>query len=254
MKCFSSEFAHNYGSYSFGYCNYCEYEDGDALNAVYDKGYLPYSGSADVWRTFYMARSARIALSTWEPNSENRRVLRTHDGELTRTVHARANFMVTDAFTDFCLSYFERHHGTHTMPRERFLHILDEPALTHIVEYTKDGALAGYVFLVEDERMSHVWFYFYAPEFTKASFGMWFLLNEAREAQADGKKHFYIGTTYGDKSRYKTNFANLEFWDGAQWLQDKHNREVKERINNDHLELVDSMDAFKKTREKNFFE
>ncbi|MAZ67380.1 hypothetical protein CL652_01265 [bacterium] len=252
MRFFSSEFAHNYGTYSFGYCNYCEYEEGDSLNEIYDKGFLPYSGSDDVWNTFYMARSARIVLLDWEPNSENRRVLRKHDDEFDRAVHSRNDFATNEEFTKFCLSYFERHHGAHTMPRKRFEHVLKEGALTHIIEYKSEGELAGYVFLAADKQMSHVWFYFYAPEFAKSSFGMWFLLNEARVAQQEGKEYFYIGTAYGDKSKYKTNFSHLEFWDGAQWQQDKNNREVKGRICNDHLDLVDKTDEFK-SQKRNFF-
>jgi len=252
MRCFSSEFAHNYGTYSFGYCNYCELEKGDSLHEVYEKGYLPYSGSEDVWGTFYMARSARLSLQEWEPNSENRRVLRAHDEAFTRTVYPKDEFPNTEEFLKFCLAYFERHHGAHTMPKERLEHILQESALTHIAEYKNGKDLAGYVFLADDERMTHVWFYFYAPEFAKSSFGMWFLLHEARVSKEAGKEHFYIGTTYGDKSKYKTNFSNLEFWDGAKWVQDKNNKEVKERIKNDHLDLVETVDVFKTTK-KNFF-
>lgn len=252
MKFFSSEFAHNYGSYSFGYCNYCTLESGDSLSLAYEKGYLPYSGSKDVWSTLYMARSVRIALNAWVPNSENRRVLRTYDDTLTRTEYAKKDFPATDSFTTFCLSYFERFHGAHTMSRERFEHIMQEDLLTHIVEYKKDDVLAGYVFLVAHTDMAHVWFYFYAPEFAKSSFGMWCVLNEARVAQEAKKKFFYIGTAYGDKSRYKTNFSNLEFWDGGVWLQDKNNTEVKGRIHNDHLDLVETTDAFKAGKD-NFF-
>ncbi|PCH91483.1 hypothetical protein COB80_02475 [Candidatus Kaiserbacteria bacterium] len=251
MNFFSSEFAHNYGTYSFGYCNYCECEEGDRVSEIYDKGYLPYSGSSDVWKTYYMARSARIDLPQWEPNSENRRVLRAHEHSFTRTVHDSKSFVTDETFMEFCLSYFERHHGAHTMPRERLEHILQD-SLTHIVEYRTEEKLAGYVFLVQTSEMTHVWFYFYAPEFAKSSFGMWFLLNEAQIAQEAGATHFYIGTTYGDKSKYKTNFSNLEFWDGRTWLQDTKNREMKTRIHNDHLDLIDVTDEFKKSKENYF--
>lgn len=252
MKCFSSEFAHNYGTYSFGYCNYCVYEERDTLAEVYDKGYLPYSGSSDVWSTFYMARSARIVLPEWKPNSENRRVFRKHDGALERSIYTKDTLPITDAFRAFCLSYFERHHGAHAMPPDRLDHILHERVLTHIVEYRYGDALAGYVFLVADAHMTHVWFYFYAPEFANSSFGMWALLNEARVAQNERKDFFYLGTAYGDKSKYKTNFSHIEFWDGARWRTDKNNSEIKSRIRNDHLDLVDAVDDFKSGKHNYF--
>lgn len=252
MKMFSSEFAHNYGSYSFGYCNYCEYEPNDSFFDIYQKGFLPYSGSEDVWNMFYMARSARVNVSEWEPTSENRRVLKKYSEAITRKVYSRKEFEISEEFTSFCLSYFSEHHGAHTMPQERLLHILQEKALTHIVEYRDGSELAGYVFLVSDVHMSHVWFYFYAPSFAQTSFGMWVLLNEASVAQHEDKKYFYIGTAYGDKSRYKTNFAHLEFWNGNEWKQDTKNEEVKTRIKNDHVTLVEATDTFKKDK-KNFF-
>ncbi len=252
MKLFSSEFAHNYGTYSFGYCNYCKYEAGDSLSEIYNKGYLPYSGSSDVFDTFYMARSTRLYLKDWKPNSENRRVLRKHKDTFKRTKYIKRDFTISEDFKEFCLNYFKEHHGKHTMPKGRLEHILQEQALTHIVQYDVAGELAGYVFLAQDADITHIWFYFYAPEYSKNSFGMWVMLNEALEAQKDGQVYFYLGTAYGDKSRYKMNFSNLEFWDGAIWQQDKKNNEVKARIKNDHLDLVDSTDNFKKSK-YNFF-
>jgi len=252
MRFFSSEFAHNYGTYSFGYCNYCVREERDSLFEIYKKGFLPYSGSSDVWNTFYMARSARLALSNWEPNSENRRVQKKYEEKFTRTLYTKEDFVVTKAFEDFCLSYFERHHGAHAMPEERFLHILKENALTHIAEYREGEKLVGYAFLASDNEMTHVWFYFYAPEFSDSSCGMWLFLNETGIAQKGGNNYFYLGTVYGDKSKYKTNFSNLEFWDGEKWIEDVGNKEVKSRIKNDGLELVEVTDKFKADKE-NFF-
>lgn len=252
MRTFSSEFAHNYGSYSFGYCNYALRESGDPLSTLYQAGYLPYSGSHDVHETFYMARSTRIHLPGWEPNSENRRVMRLHDTVFERTEHAIGDFKTDDSFRSFCLSYFERHHGAHTMPPERLDHILTEGALTTIVSYAIQGSPAAYVLLPQDAHMSHVWFSFYAPELAQQSFGMWVLLNEARQAQAANREYFYLGTAYGDKSRYKMNFSSLEFWDGTRWLQDRDNSEVRSRTKNDALSLTDFTDVFKKDKE-NFF-
>jgi len=253
MKIFSSEFAHNYGTYSFGYCNYAVYENGDTLSDIYTKGYLPYSGSQDVTNTLYMARSTRIALPNWKPNSENRRVSKKYPQEtITRTEYTKDAFEFTDEFYTFCLAYFERHHGKHTMPRKRLEHIVQESALTHVVEYKDGDTLMGYVFLAQDQQMLHVWFYFYTDELAKSSFGMWVMINEATVAQEKGKRYFYLGTAYGDKSRYKMNFSNIEFWDGEAWLQDTKNKEVKGRIKNDHLELVESTDSFKKGKDNYF--
>ncbi len=54
MKLFASEFGHSYETYSFAYSLYLEREEGDTLSEIYEKGFLPYSGSRGVKNIFYM--------------------------------------------------------------------------------------------------------------------------------------------------------------------------------------------------------
>ena len=64
MRTFCSEFQTRYETYSFGYCLYAELERLDELAAVYDAGYLPYSGDPGEPRLlFYRARSLRVRLA-----------------------------------------------------------------------------------------------------------------------------------------------------------------------------------------------
>ena len=46
------------------------------------------------------------------------------------------------------------------------------------------------------------------------------MIDAVREAQKSGKKYLYLGTVYGDKALYKTNFKNLEWWNGNEWISD----------------------------------
>ncbi len=36
-------------------------------------------------------------------------------------------------------------------------------------------------------------------------------------AKENNLKHYYLGTVYGEKALYKTNFNGLEYWDGNTW-------------------------------------
>lgn len=219
MKRFRSELAHSYATYSFGYCEYAERESNDALSALYDGGFLPYTGAAKIANTLYMARSARVRLKEFEPTSENRRVLKKFDGYLVRTVTPLSAFERDETFLNFCLDYFGKRHGD-TMPRERLQTILDAGFITDVVTYTKDGAIMAYVLLAQDDSCSHFWFSFYDLTYIRQSLGLWLLLDCARAAQREKKTHYYIGTVYGEKGLYKTNFPALEFWDGATWNDD----------------------------------
>jgi hypothetical protein len=41
-----------------------------------------------------------------------------------------------------------------------------------------------------------------------------------RDAKKAGLTHYYLGTVYGAKALYKTNFEPVEWWDGLQWQRD----------------------------------
>lgn len=249
MKKFSGEFVHSYQTYSFGYANYAELEKGDLLSDMYALGYLPYSGSPDAKNIFYMARSARIPLSSWEEASENRRIGKRFDGKLSRIEHLIADFDFEDKkFLDFCLAYFTERHGKEVMPEERLLFILKSGIVTHIVEYREGEALLGYVLEARDEKMTHFWFSFYDLAHMRQSLGLWLMLDCLREAKKQGKKYFYVGTVYGEKALYKSNFEPLEFWNGEKWM--KNGRTLKELARKDALKSIPIGDAKKEDWKK----
>lgn len=249
MKKFKSEFAHSYATYSFGYCEYAVLDVGDSFGPTYSEGFLPYSGAPHIERTLYMARSARINTSSFSLNSENRRVLKRFDETLTRTIVPIADFDTNnETFRDFCLNYFSKRHGENVMPKERFETILQAGFITHIVVYTDSSAnIVGYVFLCNDTTMSHFWFSFYDLSYAYQSLGLWLMLDCARYAQEQGLSHFYIGTVYGEKALYKTNFEGLEFWNGEQWIPDT--KLLRTIARNDHERIHDGLDRWKETHD-----
>lgn len=234
MRLFSSELAHNYETYTFGYTNYAEREANDSLRDIYEKGFLPYSGSRDVRDIFYMARSARVVLSDFELSSENRRIAKKFDGSFTKDRIAKKDFTADESFYTFCLAYFATQHGA-VMPRERLTHIMECGLITHVLTYHKDGKVAAYILEVEDGAMGHYWFSFYAPEYAKQSLGLWLMQDALTDAKHRGLSHYYLGTVYGEKALYKTNFEPLEWWNGTTWLADvgslkEHGRRDGDRV------------------------
>lgn len=219
MKRFKSEFVHSYATYSFGYSEYAEREREDTLAEIYAEGFLPYTGIRDIKDMLYMARSARVRLADFAPTSENRRILKRFDGTLERTITPLSDFELSDDFLEFCLAYFASRHGA-VMPRERLETILNAGFITDIATYTKDSARCAYVFIAQDRSCSHFWFSFYDLHYIRRSLGLWLLLDRARAAQQEGKSHFYLGTVYGEKGLYKTNFPALEYWNGNAWSDD----------------------------------
>ncbi len=247
MPKFSSEFAHNYKTYSFGYANYYRRAKRESLSSVYASGFLPYSGSRGVKDTFYMARSARVPLSSFSLSSENRRVARKFDGHFERLSTPFPKFKITDGFINFCVGYFDGRHGAAIMPRDRLLSILDSGLVTHIVSYLKDDAPAAYVFEVSDRHLTHFWFSFYDLSLIWQSLGMWLMLDSARHAQVNNHTHFYLGTVYGEKALYKTAFKGLEYWDGDRWVGDI--KKLKSLSRSDTTRTLSGLDLWKSSTE-----
>jgi len=242
MKKFSSEFSHNYKSYSFGYANYCLKEKGDKVSDIYHLGFLPYSGNPGVKDVFYMARSARVPLNLFSLTSENRRIAKKFDGEFLCQSFLIKDFDIKNGeFISFCAEYFAKRHGPLVMPRERILTILQSGLVTHIIVYYKNSKPVAYVFEVSDSTATHFWFSFYDLEYVHQSLGMWLMLNSARIAKENNKKYVYIGTVYGEKALYKTAFKNIEYWNGDIWINDIKKLKILSHTDNDRtISLVDA--------------
>ncbi|MDQ5962468.1 MAG: Acetyltransf 6 protein [Patescibacteria group bacterium] len=242
MKIITSEFGHSYETYSFAYTIYAKREKEDDLASIYEKGFLPFSGAKDVYDMFYMARSIRSYVRTWEPTSENRRVLKKFDGEFTKHSRTVEDVRHDEGFFDLCLSYFNLAHGN-VMPLERLELILDTNLISRVIEYRKDATPVAYLLLVEGENFSHYWFSFFKQEYTRSALGMWLALDHIREMQ--GKKdYFYFGTGYAEKALYKTNVEPLSFWNGTEWVHDV--KLLKALCRSDTIRHIDNhKDAFK---------
>lgn len=207
--------------------HFCEREGDEPLEALYTRGYLPYSGAQDLHNIFYSARSARIVLPEFEMSSENRRIAKKFDGKFTKERIAYADIGRDNVFVEFVLQYFRERHDPGAMPRERLEVILQSGIVSTVVRYSESGVVRGYVLEVEAPGMRHYWYSAYDLTLMHQSLGLWLMLDCLRDAKAAGAEHYYLGTVYGAKALYKTNFAPLEWWSGTAWSRDvaalKHN-------------------------------
>jgi arginyl-tRNA--protein-N-Asp/Glu arginylyltransferase len=199
---------------------FIERED-EPLATLYSQGFLPYSSTENLHNVFYSARSARIALPELALTSENRRIARKFDGQFSKERAPLPGFNADEAFYSFCLDYFAAKHGADAMPRARLKTILSAGLITAVATYRNaEDAVVAYVLEVAEGAMAHYWFSFYDLVLAKQSLGLWLMLDCARDAQARGLAHYYLGTVYGHKALYKTNFEPLEWWSGSAWSRD----------------------------------
>lgn len=218
MKTWKEEYSHDYSHYKFGYTSYAQLEHGDKLTDIYCKGFLPMSQSNTAEKQFYEARSFRVPLETFAPTSENRRVLRQWTQHPERVLTPASQFDFADQkFQNLCKTYLKN--VLHIDEQEKLSNILKANLITDVVTYINDDEIQGYVLLIQDAAMTHYWFSFYTLTQIKKSFGVYMIMREIQAAKDSKKQHIYLGTCYGAKGRYKTNFKPFEYWDGAQWTQ-----------------------------------
>jgi arginyl-tRNA--protein-N-Asp/Glu arginylyltransferase len=229
MRIFHREFGSRYESYEFGYSVYASLEANDALSEVYGAGFLPHSADPNVRDLFYMARSVRVPLNAFKLTSENRRILKKFE-DFTSVFLTKEELAADASFLPCFLSYFHARHGERVMTEERARGILATPHPLRGIRYEKNGAVAGYVLEIPENGFAHYWYSCYDPIYTGTSLGMWLMLDAVLRAQKEERDYIYLGTAYGSKGRYKTNFEPLEFWDGSEWGRDT--KELKRLIGN----------------------
>jgi hypothetical protein len=221
MRTFHGEFAHDYGTYAFGYQVHGELTEGEDAHIAYEQGFLPRSNDPAVTNRFYMARSVRVPLTRYAPTSENRRILKKFDGTLEEAVLSREALSKDESFKSLFLSYFEKKHGIGVMSKDRLDGIFRTPLPLRGIRYSTQGTPVGYALEIADHGFLHYWYPVYESERAGTSLGMWMMLDAVRRAGSEGRLYAYLGTAYGEKGRYKMNLEPLEFWNGEEWKDDR---------------------------------
>ncbi len=243
MRIFFSEYNTDYTSYTFSYAVYCVKEQQEELPAIYDKGFLPYTGDLSLPEDiFYMARSLRVNLAAFSSTSENRRVDRKIQPlQIQMYLQPKKDFHWQDeVFQQFCAAYAEERFSGGSMDHDRLQYVLSRETLTHIFTFQSEAKTYGYVFAVVQGNMLHYWFSFYDTAFMRShSLGKWMMWKVIDWAKQQNLSFVYIGTCYKEKSLYKVrDHKGAEFYDGSQWNND---------IN--RLKKLCSMDEVKKEKD-----
>lgn len=254
MKIFFSENQPDYSTYTFNYAIYCVKETQDELPEIYNKGFLPYTGNlkiaADI---FYLARSLRVNLEQFADTSENRRINRKIEPlSIEITLHRKENFDIeSPAFLDFCMSYAADRFSGNAMTIERLKFVLQKETGNHILSFSANGEILGYILASIEGNTFHYWYAFFNQEYMKShSLGKWMMWRTIHWSKEQGLEYVYLGTCYGRHSLYKVrDHKGLEFFDGSRWNSDS--KLLKELCKTDS-EKIDK-DRFKLSEDPNTF-
>jgi leucyl-tRNA---protein transferase len=254
MKTFFSENTPDYSSYTFNYTCYAVKENQTELDAIYEKGFLPYTGNITIEKEiFYLARSLRVNMTQFDNTSENRRVVRLVEPlKIKLDVIEKSKFDLQDAgFKDFCTGYIAERIGDDNMSLERWDYILKQETGTHFFKFYNETQVFGYVLAAITPKAVQYWFAFFDTNFMRShslgKYMMWAVIDWARQNE---KEYVYLGTAYKPAALYKIrDHKGLEYFDGRGWNQDV--KQLKAWCETD-LEPK-TMDRFKTEIEPNVF-
>lgn len=191
----------------------------EQIPSIYDHGFVAFG------HQFKMARSIRIDLSSFQVNSENRRLLNkalAHQPEIHFQKKTDVAYIHSDAFIQRCINFSQlRYVDAGYLTQESYLEICENPLITHIVSLHLDGAMRGTVFVCHHGDMLHYWHAFYDLDFNalhKLALGKYLMLKTIQLAQELRCSHIYLGAAYDKSDYYKIkDWCGLHWWDGCAW-------------------------------------
>jgi arginyl-tRNA--protein-N-Asp/Glu arginylyltransferase len=216
MKLLFSEAAPDYTHYIFPYAIWAFPEMGEEPHLFFEKGFLPSSKNLD---RFYLCRSVRVALREFSPSSENRRVMRKC-ANITFELVRREQFVFTEPWREFCLTYADIKFGKEVMTSERLDNLMNSRITSHLLLFRDQAANkeVGLITLyLEPPHVAQYYYAFYDLNYYRQNLGM-FMMTAAVDYFAKEKfDHIYLGSCYSQNALYKTQFAGAEFFNGACW-------------------------------------
>lgn len=227
---FRSEGPILYDRYQFGYCEWAELDEAgetEGLGGFYGDGYLPYSANPqDPRHLFYMARSLRVPLDRLAMDKKRRYNHREWENHgLQRKLFSKSEFVEQfgDRTADLAQSWMKARFGKAYLGTERYAHIFAKPFLKDVLTWTKNGQLVAFALIVRGGWGAHYWYVFYQNgEAGILPPGHGYLADFLLWARGERLPYAYLGTTYGNGSRYKSRGINaVEFWDGSGWNSDR---------------------------------
>lgn len=219
MKLLFSEAQPDYARYLYPYVIWGLPEPGETPADFFAAGFLPASPRLD---RFYLCRQLRLPLAGFEPNTENRRILRKGAG-IEATLVPRATFAYTAAHRATWLAYAAERFGPGVMTRARLDTLLSSPVISHLLVFHDSATrqeVGAVLLYLEPPRVAFYYYAFYELTGRDRNLGLVMMTQAAEWFAAQGYAHLHLGTCYSERALYKTRFDGLEYFNGFRWSAD----------------------------------
>lgn len=234
MKLFFSEFKPNYSKYHFPYQVWLLKEDGDKVEEIYERGFLPIRSIPNV---YYLARSLRVDLLKFKLSSENRRILRK-SADFESDLLPLSEFNYTPQIQKFCKDYMIKKFGRLSIAAAGIRSIFKGGIYNYLFVWKerKSQKEIGYAVCFISSFLTHYAHAFYDLEYFQRSLGARMILEAVMWSKESNKKYIYLGTCYEKNALYKTEFKGIEFFNGFRWSENLE--ELKELLKDADREYI----------------
>ena len=216
MKLLFSETSPDYSRYLYPYVIWAFLEPHETPADALAAGFLPSGPNLD---RYYLVRQIRVPLQGWQPNSENRRVLRKAVNTRCSLI-PKADYCLDEARRQRWLAFAEERFGAGIMPAERLSKIWEGPVISHVLHFTdalSNAELGTVLLYLEAPRVAYYYYAFYDLTGPERNLGMQLMTRAVEQFAATGFEHLHLGTCVTEAALYKTQFEPLEFFNGARW-------------------------------------
>ncbi len=216
MKYIFKEYTKENQGYEYPYKVYLEKEDGDDIDEIFEKGFLPSRIKKDF---FYLSRNLRINLKDFDWNSENRRVLKKTEN-ISIEKQSLKNFKWEYDIGLIAIEFFKEKFGQKIISTQKLKWLFSGEFFNSVFVFKKENEIIGYTICMETKNFLDYAYPFYKKEYIKENIGMGMMLKAIKHSLENEKKYVNLGTIYDKEAKYKLQFKNLEWWDGENWNRD----------------------------------
>jgi arginyl-tRNA--protein-N-Asp/Glu arginylyltransferase len=189
-----------------------EDESPEYISKMYDNGFVFTRIDKGV---MHQTRSVRIVLDSFEPSSENRRILRKGESivlEKHSIPFSKYSWEIGKLAKDF---YDKKASGSFSVNKIR--EIL---TTNHNFNTLYSFSNFGYCICYENNQILHYSYPFYDLEKSPKDMGLVMMTKTIAEAQTLGLKYVYLGSLQRPTDVYKLQFSGIEWFDGKKWKSD----------------------------------
>lgn len=215
----------NYDEYLFSHLILAYPDSSSDISRAYKKGFLPSSHlGLHITNPFYLARSIRINLKNFILSKTHKRELHSNEyASDLRTEIIKAKDVKHRSDLETKIKQISLDSADRIAPSkftvERIEYLMNYSHLTHYaLHYNSHNQLRAVGYIVQFDDSWHLWFNFYEPE--EKCIGKLLLIKTLFLAKEASINNLYLGTCYGNNSKYKV-LKGCEFFHFGKWSSDR---------------------------------